>query len=89
MSTSGPPGGPNPGIRFTMRSAKSLLEIERGLREAATRRKSANNCRIHEVCNPGQAKKVVEAKGASLLPYLAGSRCLRPHTVPTTLMEAA
>lgn len=68
---------------YQISSARSLDEIDRGLRESATRHRFgviaihdlqetlnkkgvdlAMNCRIYEVCNPQQAKKVLDANGA-------------------------
>ncbi len=66
-----------------VQSTKPLEEIERGIEEAAARRRFgivgkhdlreslaakgvelAIECRIYELCNPVQAKKVLEANGA-------------------------
>ena len=68
---------------FSVKSRRTLDEIERGLAESAARLQFgviaihdlketlkkkgvdlATECRIYEVCNPHQAKKVLEADGA-------------------------
>jgi uncharacterized protein (DUF302 family) len=98
---------------YTIKSDKSLAEIQGGLEESADRHKFgilavhdlretmkkkgvdfATDCRIYEVCNPIQAKKVLEANGAlsTALPcrisvYGSEGKYTLATILPTELMK--
>jgi uncharacterized protein (DUF302 family) len=98
---------------YTIKSHKSIAEIQGGLEESEARHKFgilavhdlretmkkkgvdfATDCRIYEVCNPIQAKKVLEANGAisTALPcrisvYGSEGKYTLATILPTELMK--